>query len=214
MSSYTPSGLPFEVRHYRCERHLVSEDPLRCSTCEYNRRQRQLDRERAAAARSTIDRATLDYGTSLHRRNLEQDIARSKPNYYEELRSSARDPLYGAPGSAAESYYRSYDYQRDNNIKFDYLGDRDTRYGIDYPTRSTSFRDPFGSSRYDEPNRVGDRPGDFRYEKSASNPITVRDADRHPPEDRDLDSMRPKSRRNGLSGNSDGSLSTSQCPQQ
>lgn len=90
MSSYTPSGLPFEARQYRCERHPVFEDPSRCSTCEYNRRQRQLNRERAAAARSTIDRATLDYGTSLRRRNLEQDIARSGPNYYGELRSRAR----------------------------------------------------------------------------------------------------------------------------
>lgn len=209
MSSYTPSGLPFEARQYRCERHPVFEDPLRCSTCAYNRRQRQLDRERAAASRSAIDRATLDYGTSLHRRNLEQDIARLNPNYYGELRSSARDPLYRASGSAAESCYKSYDYQRDNNTGIYYQRDRDTGYGVEHPTRS---------NRYDEPDQYSNRYGDFRYENSAScNPTTVRYAGRPSPDNRDLDSTGLSARRNGFSlnsGNSGGTWSASHFPQQ
>lgn len=196
MSSYTPSELPFEVRQYRCESHPVFEDPSRCSTCEYNRRQRQLDRERGQSVRGVIDQATRDHGSASGHRHLQQDVARSRSNYYGELRSNARAPGYGGSGGAGESYYRS---------------NRDTGYGGAFPTRSISFRDPFESSSYGEPNRHGD----LIFDNSASsNPTTVQYANRPPPNNRDLDSMGPRGRRNGLSGNSGGGWSTSQCPQQ
>jgi hypothetical protein len=208
MSSYTPSGLPFESRQYRCERHPTCEDPSRCSTCEYNRRQRQLDRERGETAGSIIDQATRDYSSGIYGcgyRDLQQDLSRTRSNYYGELRSSARDALYGDSGGTDGSPYSSYEYR----------GYRDTGYGGAYPTRSTCFRDPFESSRYGAPNRYGNRYADFRYDNSTgSNPTTVRYADRPPPDDRDLDSMRSRTRRNGLSGNSGGGYNASQYTQQ
>jgi hypothetical protein len=176
MSYYTSSGLPFESRQYRCEKHPLYEDPSQCSTCESNGRQCQLDRERGDAARAVIDQANRDYGASPYSRNLEQDIARSRSTNYGELRISARDPLYGAAGSASESYYRSYDSR------------------AAYPTRSTSFRDPFEKNRYADRNQYG---GNLRWDNSGSNPNTVRYADQLPPDSRDLDSWDPRSGETG-----------------
>jgi hypothetical protein len=152
MSYYTSSGLPFESRQYRCERHPLYEDPSQCSTCKSNRRQCQLDRERGDTARAVINQANRDYGASPYSRNLEQDIARSRSTNYGELRSSARDPLYGAAGSASESYYRSHDSR------------------AAYPTRSTIFREMFERNRYADRNQYG---GDLRWDNSGSKPNTV-----------------------------------------
>ncbi len=201
MSYYTSSVLPFESRQYWCEQHPLYEDPFRCSTCECNRHQRQRDRERGERARSVIEQATRDHGSSSTYRDLQQDLARYRSNNYGELRSSARDPLYGASSSASESYYRSYDSR----------GVRDTELGSPHRARSTSFRDPFERSRYADSNQYGD----LRWDNSASSNLTTsRYADRPPPDHRDLDSMRSSSRRNGLSGNSGGGWHLSQCPQQ
>lgn len=192
MSYYSSSGLPSESRQYICERHPIYEDPSRCGTCESNRRQRQAGRELGDAARAVIDQATLDYSSSPYRRDLEQDMARSGITNCGELRTSARDPLYRAEGSASESHYRSHD----NRV-----------FSDAHPTRSTSFRNPFERDRLADRNQYG---GDFRWDNSgSSNPTTVRYADRPPPDNSNLDSMEPRSRRNGLSGNSGGGFTNS-----
>jgi hypothetical protein len=60
--------------------------------------------------------------------------------------------LYGAAGSASESYYRSHDSR------------------AAYPTRSTIFREMFERNRYADRNQYG---GDLRWDNSGSKPNTV-----------------------------------------
>lgn len=169
MSSYTPSGFPFESRSHRCDRHPIREDPDRCSQCDYVRTARRLDRERGDYSRRIIELANGDTSPrgSLSGRNSdrvrelyhERETRTDRANedvYSRDLGRSGRDLrdiLLGgsarSSGYVGSSYSSGYGPNYGSGYGSGYIN-RDRERDSDRYSSSQRFtsRDNSGSSRH------------------------------------------------------------------
>lgn len=214
-SGYTPTGLPFESREYKCDRHPLFEDPVGCSTCNFNIIQRRRDRERGERSRNIIDQAIQDYSIGLYaaspERSLEQDISNDRAvqagltlldmrygNRPGTERANLGEHLTGRPYELTS--YDPYSTNRPNNVG----------YGSNNPTRSDGFRNPFANTGNTteagnrHPSRYGDTQGESGYENDNYGTSDSVPNQRSPPNDRNPHAM---GRRNGISGPSTGASS-------
>jgi hypothetical protein len=169
MSSYTPSGLPFESRSHRCDRHPIYEEPNRCSRCDSVRTARRLDRERGDYSRRIIEIANGDTSPRGSFSGRSSDRVRELYNERETRTDRANEDLYSRElGRSGRDLRNVLLCGSERSTRYGGSG-YSSGYGPGYGSGYGSGGSSGYSSRDRERERDRDRYDSSRYSSSQDN---------------------------------------------